>query len=39
MTVDPQLLSRVRARLAVESGSPTPGRVAAALRDGGRAAR
>ncbi len=35
MSVDPELLSRVRARLAAASGTPTPGRVAAALRDEG----
>jgi pilus assembly protein CpaF len=35
VTVDPILLGRVRARLAAEGGAPTPGRVAAALRDEG----
>lgn len=35
MTPDALLLDRVRARLAREGGTPTPGRVAAALRDEG----
>lgn len=35
MILDPALLDRVRARLALEPGVPTPGRVAAALRDEG----
>jgi pilus assembly protein CpaF len=35
MTVEVQLLDRVRARLAREGGPATPGRVAAALRDEG----
>ncbi|MGZ6827832.1 MAG: TadA family conjugal transfer-associated ATPase, partial [Mycobacteriales bacterium] len=34
MTTDP-LLDRVRSRLAREGGAPTPGRVAAALREEG----
>jgi pilus assembly protein CpaF len=35
MSVDPGLLTRVRERLVVEGGQPTPARVAAALRDVG----
>lgn len=35
MTVGPALLERVRGRLALEGGLPTPGRVAAALREEG----
>ncbi|MCW2601650.1 MAG: type secretion system protein [Frankiales bacterium] len=35
MTLDAALLSRVRERLACDGGPPTPGRVAAALRDEG----
>jgi pilus assembly protein CpaF len=35
VTVDPVLLGRVRSRLAAAGGTPTPARVAAALRDEG----
>ncbi|MCU1595176.1 MAG: type secretion system protein [Frankiales bacterium] len=35
MNLDPALLDRVRARLSLDAGAPTPGRVAAALRDEG----
>ena len=39
MSVDAGLLARVRVRLAGDGGVPTPGRVAAALREEGGALR